>query len=287
MEMSIPIIVLFALLAVAIFVGICIIVVMLDMRNAYSEQQEQLTRAVSAFEEFQKLQPEFLTCVRHMKSDGSALQEIALQIEGAVAALKESASAAMSGAAERQGAAIDSLRDHIDAQEERICALLQHIVESLHAAPRAGEDNGGDRPAREMRRENADLSRFRREALRRPEFRFTLLKEWVSTNALAIVHRASRSWKSPNDLIENIPSDLEPVAAVLKDSVLLVGTRDHCATLAVPLRELEPGSEFNAWFDSVSDGESAHYIPAVVARSDDEFKVIAKGKDPAAGLPAA
>src|SRR5436190_1197282 len=80
-----------------------------------------------------------------------------------------------------------------------------------------------------------------------PEVRFSVLKQWTAINSLAILHRASRGWANANDLIATIPPYLEAQAEVLDDSVLLIGTREHPERLAIPLKALDPSSEFSNW----------------------------------------
>src|SRR2546425_2843686 len=84
------------------------------MRTTSAKQREAIARATSSVEEFQKLQPQFTSFVRRIESDNHALQKIALQVEGGVAALKETINISMSAATERQIGVIENLRDHID-----------------------------------------------------------------------------------------------------------------------------------------------------------------------------
>src|SRR5262249_5369289 len=226
--------------------AVCVLYAIAKMRRTYAEHRVELPRAFSALEEFEKKQDEFNAFLRHIESDGRALQKITLQLELAVAELKETVSATMNAASERQTTAVENLRDHIDSQEERVTKLLDGISETLRAIPQPQPSPQANRP------QNGDHSRLRREALGQdPELRFSVLKEWISVNALAIQHRASRHWTSPRDLTANIPPYLEPSAEVLNDSVLLVGTRGHSEVLAVLLRPLDSSSEFSQWFNIV------------------------------------
>jgi len=258
-----------------------------QMRRTYAEQREDLPRAIFAMEEFQKSQEEFNSFLRRIESDGRALQKITLQLEVAVADLKETVSASMRAATERQTTAVENIRDHIDSQEERLTKLLESISETLRAIPQPQQSQQPQSP-QAVRHQNGDHSRFRREVLSQdPELRFSVLKEWMCVNALAIQHRASRHWNSARDLIANIPPYLEPLAEVLNDSVLLVGTRGHSEVLAVLLRPLDSSSEFSQWFNPATNGKTPHHIPAVLARSNGQFKLLAKGTNSATGLPAA
>jgi len=267
-----------------LLVGACVIYAIAQMRRTYAEQREDLPRAILAMEEFQKNQEEFNSFLRRIESDGRALQKITLQLEVAVADLKETVSASMRAATERQTTAVENIRDHIDSQEERLTKLLESISETLRAIPQPQQPQS----PQAVRHQIGDHSRFRREVLSQdPELRFSVLKEWMCVNALAIQHRASRHWNSARDLIANIPPYLEPLAEVLNDSVLLVGTRGHSEVLAVLLRPLDSSSEFSQWFNPASNGKTPHHIPAVLARSDGQFKLLAKGTNSATGLPAA
>jgi len=267
---------------ITLLLAVCVIYAIAEMRRSYAKQRDDLPRAIFAMEEFQKNQEEFNSFLRRIESDGRALQKITLQLEVAVAELKETFGASMSAATERHTTAVENIRDHIDSQEERVAKLLESISETLRSIPQPQQSPQTVRP------QNGDHSRFRKEVLSQdPELRFSVLKEWICVNALAIQHRASRKWNSANDLIANIPPYLEPMAEVLNDSVLLVGTREHSEVLAVLLRPLDSSSEFSQWFNPASNGKTPHHIPAVLARSKGQFKLLAKGTNSATGLPAA
>ena len=268
-----------------LLLAVCVIYAIAQMRRAYADQRDDLPRAIFALEEFQKNQKEFNSFLRRIESDGRALQKITLQLEVAVADLKETVSTSMRAASERQTTAVENIRDHIDSQEERLAKILESISESLRAIPLPQQSPQSSQGARAQ---IGDHSRLRREVLSQdPELRFSVLKEWICVNALAIQHRAFRHWNSVRDLIANIPSYLEPIAEVLNDSVLLVGTRGHSEVLAVLLRPLDSSSEFSQWFNPASNGKTPQYIPAVLARSNGHFKLLAKGTNSATGLPAA
>jgi hypothetical protein len=273
MGMSVSIIIEFAVVAIAAITGICVVYVMFEMRKLYNQQREQIARAILSVEESQKIQQEFTSLLRHIESDGHALQKIAVQIEEAVAVLRESIGTAMNAATERQAAAIESLRDHADIQEERMATMIETISEALRDLRVVGQTP----PAPRQPQQETSQSRLRRAALSQdPELRFSVLKDWVSNNSIGILHRASRGWNSVNDLIANIPSYLNPEAEVAQGSVLLVGTRGHSETLAIPLRQLDPSSDFSKWFDPVSE-EQTTPIPAVLVRSGGQLTLLAKG----------
>jgi len=286
--MSVPLLMQTAGIAVTLIVGVCVVYAIKQMRRAHAQQQESLPRAISAVEEFQKAQQEFQSFLQRIESDGRALQKITLQVEVAVAALRETFGSSMRAATDRQTEAIENIRDHIDSQEERLARLLESISETLQAIPQPQQSQQSQQPHQVPRLQNGDHSRFRREVLSQdPELRFSVLKEWISVNALAILHRASRTWTSVNDLIANVPPYLEPEAEVLDGCVLLISTREHSEALALPLHALKPSSEFTHWFDPTLAGQSPPHIPAVLARSHGHFRLLSKGTNSATGLPAA
>src|SRR5438105_6677072 len=55
-------------------------------------------------------------------------------------------------------------------------------------------------------RQNGDYVRLRKEVVSQdPQIRFSVLKDWLSVNTLAIHRRAGRGFSTPTDLISNIP----------------------------------------------------------------------------------
>ena len=308
--MWIPVDMQLAALAVIVVLGGCCVGLILQRHRSYTELQERFVRAVAAVAEFQKLQPELITCLRRIESDRYALRKVVLQVEAKLVELNEEISPSISAAAETQIAGIEKLRDHIDIQQQRLATILENIQESLPMLPQPGpavtEPAAMAVPAPESEpqtivteppikshshvpatepAENTDHSRFRRAVLsENPELRFSVLKEWISINALAILHRASRGWNTANDLIANIPAYLLPEAALLNDSVLLIGTREHSERLALPLREMDSSSDFSHWFDPASNGSATTQIAAVLTRSNGDWKLVAKGINSATGL---
>jgi hypothetical protein len=109
------------------------------------------------------------------------------------------------------------------------------------------------------------------------QIRFSILKDSISTNMLAVFRRASLDWKTPDDLIAFLPSYLEPEAEILNDQVLLIGTPGHDEKLAVPIRSVDAGSSFRDCFDFVADVRTATNTPAVLRPSDAEFEVVSRG----------
>ncbi len=250
--MPLPTIIQFAALAVITGIGVCIVYVIFEMRTVYGDHRDKFVRAVSAIEEFHKLQPEFLGVIQRIESDGHALQKIALQIEVSVAALKNSVGSSVAGAAERQTAAIGDLQQHLETLETGFLEAVDRLAETMRAlpatapppppqpmpesapppaaAPENGNGNGNG---------SGDYVRLRREIVSSDsQLRFSLLKEWISINTLAIQRRAARGWSVPADLIANVPAYLEPEAEIV-DEALVVGTRGYAEKLSVSLRDLD------------------------------------------------
>ncbi len=109
------------------------------------------------------------------------------------------------------------------------------------------------------------------------QIRFSILKDSLSANMLAVFRRACLEWKSPNDLISFLPPYLEPEAEILNGRLLLIGTPGHDEKLAIPIRSIEGDAGLYDCFDIVTDARSATNTPAVVLTHDDAFKVVSRG----------
>src|SRR5688572_25537622 len=100
-----------------------------------------------------------------------------------------------------------------------------------------------------------DYVRFRKEfSGLHSQTRFSMLKDWVSINMLAILRRASRDWKTAAELISIVPAHLEPEAEIVQGKVLLVGTSGHSEKLAIPVRPLDPSTDLGQCFEFVRNG---------------------------------
>ena len=240
---SIADIVQIAALAGIVLMGVCVVSAAFEMRKLHEEQRSKLAKAITAVEQIQKLQPEFLSVLQRVQSDGHALQKVALQIEVSVEALRSSLGSALHSATERQTGVIHDLRNHLDMQEERLAAILQSISENLHgmqqaqaaAAMAKPQDNGSNGNGKGP---NGNYVWLRKEIVSQdPQVRFSVLKDWVTRNSLAIQHRASRSWTSPTDLIATVPQQFEPVAEITPDQVLLVSTQGYPEKIAIRLND--------------------------------------------------
>jgi hypothetical protein len=106
--------------------------------------------------------------------------------------------------------------------------------------------------------------------------RFSILRDWLSTNMLAVFRRASSGWKTPDDLIAIIPTYLEANAAVLDNELLLIGTSGHNEKLAIPIQNLD-AAHLAECFDFASAGRMATNVPAVLLPIEAGFEVVSKG----------
>jgi hypothetical protein len=109
------------------------------------------------------------------------------------------------------------------------------------------------------------------------QVRFSILKDAVSTNMLAIFRRASFDWQTPDDLIALLPAYLAAEAEILNGQVLLIGTRGISEKLAVPIRALDAESGLRECFDFNTDVRTVTNTPAVLRTSDTEFELVSKG----------
>lgn len=270
--MSLATIIQFAPLAVVVVVGVCVVYLMFRMRTLSADHRDQVLRAVSAVEEFQKLQPEFVSALQRLESDGHALQRIAIQLESVVAVLKDSIGSSVIAAADRHVTVISDLRDHLDSQEARLGEILERMSENT----RALQPPATPRPV--ARPDNVDYARLRKDVVGNDsQLRFSLLKDWISINTLAILRRASLGWNSPNDLIASVPAYFQPEAEILSGRVLPVGTRGNAKQLAIPVGNLDPSTDVSHWFDVKFDGPGCPITPAVLVRANGHFNLISKG----------
>jgi hypothetical protein len=226
----------FTALGLIAAIGVRVLYAIFEVRDVHAKQQTSILMAVHAVEEMRKLQPEFLSVLQRVESDGRALQAVALQIELSVAGLKHSVGASLYGAAERQTKALEELRDHLDAQEERLARILENISQpALPASETAKNGNGNGHG-----NGNGSYTRLRKEVISQdPQIRFSVLKDWVHTNTLAILHRASRGCASASELIANIPAHLEAEAELTPERVLLIHTRGWAEKVAIPVSDTD------------------------------------------------
>jgi len=240
---SLTVVIQFAALAVTLAIGACIVYAIFKMRKTYAEQESNFSAAIWAVEEIRKLLPELLLHTQNLRSDGEALQKIALQIEASVAELKNGVCMAVQNVAEQRASTIDVLRNHLDFQEERLIKVFEDVSERLYmpqTQSAAGELKLPTPPVAGSISD--DQIRFRKEVIREiisqePKARFAALKDWVSTNSLAIVYRASHGSATTTDLIATVPPYLEAQAEIAPGGILLVSTRGYPEKVSIQLNE--------------------------------------------------
>jgi hypothetical protein len=233
-------------LAVTVAIGVCVVYAISKMRKAYAEQKSNFSKAIRGIEEIQKLLPQLLLLTQNGQSDGQALQKVALQIEVSVAELKSSVGMAVQNLAEQQSTTIDDLRNHLDFQEERLVMAVKDLSERFQMVPEpqsAAAESTSIPPTPIANQSASDQPiRFRKEVIeeiisQEPEARFAALKEWIATNSLAIVYRASHGSAKTTDIIATVPSYLEPQAEIGPGGILLVSTRGYPEKIAIRLNE--------------------------------------------------
>ena len=109
------------------------------------------------------------------------------------------------------------------------------------------------------------------------QVRFSILKDSISVNMLAVFRRAFLDWKTPYDLIAFLPPYLEPEAEIFHDQLLLIGTAGHHEKLAIPIRSFNLDSNVLDCFDFITDDRTATNTPAVLVVSDDEIEIVSRG----------
>ena len=160
-----------------------------------------------------------------------------------------------------------------DRNERILAGISENIRKSLQlrAAPAASPILYSES------KRNTEYVRVKKEIITpHGHIRFSILKDWVSTNMLAIFRRAALEWKTPEDLISLLPAYLQPNAEILNDEVLLIGTSGHNEKLAVPVRNLD-AAHLRDCFDFISGGAAESNIPAVLLPVDAGFEVVSKG----------
>jgi hypothetical protein len=207
--MSLAIISQWVALAVVLAVGAMLVYVIFEMRQVYGDHQEQFLRVISSVEEFQRLQPQFLSSIRRIESDGHALQDVALQIQTAVADLNAGMSAAIVSAADRQSSLISDFRDYLEQQET--AKAVPEDGNSYVRIPKVVLDTDG-------------------------RLRLALLKNWLAANHLAILRRAGGTNLSSKDLIAGVPDYLQAESELLGHEALLVGTRGESDRITIHLK---------------------------------------------------
>jgi hypothetical protein len=162
-----------------------------------------------------------------------------------------------------------------DRNERILAGISANIQKSLQMRP---VPQHSPIPYSELTPRSTEYVRVKKEIITpHGQIRFSILKDAISTNMLALLRRASLGWKTPDDLIAFVPSYLRAEAEILNDEVLLIGTTGHNEKLAVPIRKIHPESSFRDCFDFVTDDRTATSTPAVLLPADAEFQVVSKG----------
>jgi len=162
-----------------------------------------------------------------------------------------------------------------DRNERILAGISENIQKSLAMRPVAQHS---PIPYTDLKPRNTEYIRVKKEIITpHGQVRFSILKDWMSTNMLAVFRRASLDWKTPDDLIAFVPAYLEPEAEILNGQVLLVGTPGHNEKLAVPIRNLDEDSSLRNCFDFVTDVGNSANTPAVLLPSETEFEVVSRG----------
>jgi hypothetical protein len=162
-----------------------------------------------------------------------------------------------------------------DRNERILAGISQNIRKSMQMRP---VPQHSPIPYSESQPRNTEYVRVKKDIITpHGQIRFSILKDWMSINMLAVFRRASLDWKTPDDLIAFLPAYLEPEAEILNNEVLLIRTPGHPERLAVPIRSLIAESSLRDCFDFVTDVPTATNTPAVLLPSDSEFEVVSRG----------
>jgi hypothetical protein len=168
-----------------------------------------------------------------------------------------------------------ALTSQEDRNERILAGISENIRKSLQTRP---VPKHSTIPYGDTKPRNTEYVRVKKDIIiPHGHIRFSILKDWMSINMLAVFRRASLDWKSPDDLIAFLPSYLEPEAEVLNNQVLIIGTPGHNEKLAVPIRSLDASSHLSDCFDFVSDVQSSTNTPAVLIAGEMGFEIVSRG----------
>jgi hypothetical protein len=139
---------------------------------------------------------------------------------------------------------LEELRDHLDWREEQIAALVQEVTDNLQRLedrhPIASEQKHEPANGNGNGNGNGYYIRLRKELVAMdPESRFSALNDWVNTNYLSFLRRASNGGSTPAHLIAHIPAYFEAQAEISPDNFLLISTRGYPEKVAVRLDDVD------------------------------------------------
>jgi hypothetical protein len=161
-----------------------------------------------------------------------------------------------------------------DRNERILAGISENIRKSLEKRP---VPQNSPLQFSEANPRNTEYVRVKKEIITpHGQIRFSILKDWMSTNMLAIFRRASLDWKTPDDLVAFLPAYLKPEAEIINREVLVIGTAGHTEKLAVPLRTLGSASALRDCFDFLTEIRGAN-TPAVLLTSDAGIEIVSKG----------
>jgi hypothetical protein len=140
----------------------------------------------------------------------------------------------------KEFARVNSFIQDFQRSYAEVVSLLQQfdsVLQESNGRIASPEEQAAQSIPEAARNPRNDLALMRKGILSQdPNLRFGVLKDWLGNNSLAILRRAAQEWRTPDDLIAMIPSVLEPVAEVIDDRVLLVGTRGYSEKFEIAIR---------------------------------------------------
>src|SRR5262249_51983418 len=112
-----------------------------------------------------------------------------------------------------------------DRNERILAGISENIRKSLEKRP---VPQNSPLQFSESTPRNTEYVRVKKEIITpHGQIRFSILKDWMSTNMLAIFRRASLDWRTPDDLVAFLPAYLKPEAGIINNEVLVIGTPGH------------------------------------------------------------
>ena len=170
---------------------------------------------------------------------------------------------------------LGGLMSREDRNERILAGISENIRKSMQTRP---VPNHSVIAYSDVKPRNTEYVRVKREIITpHGHIRFSILKDSMSMNMLAVFRRASQEWKTPEDLIAFLPSYLQVDAEILNNEVLVIGTEGHNEKLAVPIRHVDESSPLYGCFEFVSETHAATNTPAVLLPMDMNFEVVSRG----------